>query len=178
MYIICIHLYAFRSQFNLLYRAQSGVRRFHSCKTALAKMASQWVANIDRGYLTRLVLYIDWVKLLLKSSNHILVTYVKLSNFNRLCLNPCWSPQQYPQSLHLGPLLFIIFMNDLPSHSNHMTSSKRADTLICHTTMRRNPINFLYNPDHVTLWCMEVGPLANAREGSMQKHDWARVTCL
>ncbi len=51
-------------------------------------------------------------------------------------------------------------------HSNHVTSSMRADNLICHTTMCRNPINFLYNLDHVTLWCVEVGPVANAREGS------------
>ncbi len=39
-------------------------------------------------------------------------------------------------------------------HSNHVTSSKGVDTLICHTTMRRNSINFLYNPGHVTLWCL------------------------
>ncbi len=28
--------------------------------------------------------------------------------------------------------------------------------LICHTTMCRNSNNFLYNPGHVTLWCLEV----------------------
>ncbi len=41
--------------------------------------------------------------------------------------------------------------------------------------MCRNPINFLYNQDHVIIWCVEVGPVANAREGSKQEHDWARV---
>ncbi len=60
-------------------------------------------------------------------------------------------------------------------HSNHVISSKQADTLIYHITMRRNSISFLYNLDHMTLWCVEVGPVANAREGSMQEHDWARV---
>ncbi len=39
----------------------------------------------------------------------------------------------------------------IEAHSNHLTTSKRVDTLICHTTMRRNPINFLYNLGHVTL---------------------------
>ncbi len=29
--------------------------------------------------------------------------------------------------------------------------------------MRRNPSNFLYNLGHVTLWCVEVGPVENAR---------------
>ncbi len=33
----------------------------------------------------------------------------------------------------------------------------------------------IYNPGHMTLWCLEVGPVANAREGSMQEHDRARV---
>ncbi len=47
-----------------------------------------------------------------------------------------------------------------------MTSSKQADTLICHTTMCRNPINFLYNSGHVTLWCVEVCRVVNSREGS------------
>ncbi len=37
-------------------------------------------------------------------------------------------------------------------------------TLICHTTMCRNFINFPYNPDHMILWCLEVVRVANARE--------------
>ncbi len=64
---------------------------------------------------------------------------------------------------------------DTGSHSNHVPSSKWVGTLICHTTMRRNPINIIYNSGHVTLWCVEVGPVANAREGSTQEHDRARV---
>ncbi len=44
--------------------------------------------------------------------------------------------------------------------------------------MRRNPINFLYDPGHVSLWCVEVGPVANARESSKQEHDWARMKLL
>ncbi len=69
----------------------------------------------------------------------------------------------------------------IETHSNqsiHVTSIKGADTLISHVTMGYNPINFIYilfYPGHVTLWSMEVGPLANAREASMQEHDWARV---
>ncbi len=55
------------------------------------------------------------------------------------------------------------------SHYNH------ANTLICHTTMCRNPINFLYNLGQVTLSCVEVGLVANARKGSIPEHDGARV---
>ncbi len=91
-----------------------------------------------------------------------------------------------PQGSILGQLLFIWFINDMPlhtegdvdmygAHTNHVTSSKWADTLICHTTMCRNPVSFLYNPGDMTLWCVEVSPVANAKECSMQEHDWARV---
>ncbi len=38
---------------------------------------------------------------------------------------------------------------DLQSYFNHVTSSKRVNTLICHTTIHRNSINFLYNPSHI-----------------------------
>ncbi len=41
--------------------------------------------------------------------------------------------------------------------------------------MSRNPSNFLYNLGHVTLSCEEIDLVANAREGSMQEHNWARV---
>ncbi len=61
------------------------------------------------------------------------------------------------------------------TYSNHVTSSKQADTLICHTTMCRISINFIHNPGHVTLWCLEVVPVANARAGLTQEHNWARV---
>ncbi len=31
---------------------------------------------------------------------------------------------------------------------NHVTYGKQVDTLICHTTMCKNAINFLYKPDN------------------------------
>ncbi len=54
---------------------------------------------------------------------------------------------------HLEYEYYNIKMNygGLYPHSNQVTSSKLVDTLICHTTMRRNPINFIYNSGHVTL---------------------------
>ncbi len=82
---------------------------------------------------------------------HIYVPFMQFHTFS--CYKPCYSSMTY---------------------TNHVTSSMQADTLICHATMRRNSINFLYNPGHVTLWCVKVGLVANARDGSMQEHDWAR----
>ncbi len=39
--------------------------------------------------------------------------------------------------------------------------------------MRRNSINFLYNPGHMTLWCFEVVPVFYARVASVLQWDWA-----
>ncbi len=44
--------------------------------------------------------------------------------------------------------------------------------------MSMNPINFLYNQGHVTLGCMEVGLVANARECSMQELDWMSLNMI
>ncbi len=46
--------------------------------------------------------------------------------------------------------------------------------------MSNNPINFLYNLGHVTLWCVEVGPVANAREGStgVQRKNKTELGCI
>ncbi len=49
------------------------------------------------------------------------------------------------------------------AHSNHVTSNKQVDTLICYSTMHRNAINFLYNPGHMTFWCLEVVQVVYAR---------------
>ncbi len=43
------------------------------------------------------------------------------------------------------------------------------------TIMYRNPINFLYNLGNVIIWCVEVGPVSNAKEGSTQEHNRVRV---
>ncbi len=50
------HLYNYFTLNNLLHLAQSGFRKFHSCETAISKMASQWAANMNDGNLTGLVL--------------------------------------------------------------------------------------------------------------------------
>ncbi len=49
-------------------------------------------------------------------------------------------------SLHINNITLIA-----NPHSNHVTSSKRVYTLICHITMHGDSIKFLYNPGHVTL---------------------------
>ncbi len=58
-----------------------------------------------------------------------------------------------------------------------MTSSKREDTLICHITMHRNAINFLYIPGHVTIWCLEVVHMADAGDVVPRK-NMSELACV
>ncbi len=59
---------------------------------------------------------------------------------------------------------FIVFDNMAASlHRNLKCGSKRENTLICHTTMHRNTIDFGYNSSYVALWCLEAVPVVYAR---------------
>ncbi len=119
---------------------------------------------------------LDWLPLHLHSATISQLMYLLLqwltgqsgANIEQTCIYQCL--QTYN---HDSTKLYLPMFTDL--HSNYVTSSKRADALICHTTMCRNHINFLYNPGHVTIWCVKVGLVANAREGLTQEHDWASV---
>ncbi len=62
-------------------------------------------------------------------------------------------------------------------HTLIMWSLASERTLSCLTAMCKHSINFLYNPGHAILWCLEVVLVANVREDSTQENDWARVWC-
>ncbi len=94
-----------------------------------------WIGKEGGGQLASIHMYIYENPIYLKQYNHIVSVMVR-------CSFSCYCRE---------------------AHSNHMTSSKWADTLICHTTMRRNAINFLHNPGHMTLWCLEVVLVVYAR---------------
>ncbi len=77
-----------------------------------------------------------------------------------------------------------IWPYQLLAHTNHVTSSKPADTLICHATMCRNAINILYIPGHMTLWQMEVIPVVYTsdvvswKNANMLVCDWLNHQCV
>ncbi len=64
------------------------------------------------------------------------------------------------------------------THSNHVTALKRVNTFICHTTMCRDVINFLYNPSHVTLWYLEVVPVVYVNICKQHGHYFCEATFL
>ncbi len=85
-----------------------------------------------------------WYKKLLAPPSHMHKIFVAYPWTQFLCA---------PPPLHGCNL---VLTHIFEAHSNHVTSSKRADTLVCHTTMRRYSINFLYNlgQNDLPVWCL------------------------
>ena len=47
------HLFAFLNKYDILYKAQSGYRKGHSCKAALINLVDKWLHSIDKGEIEK-----------------------------------------------------------------------------------------------------------------------------
>ena len=128
-------IYGFLANEEIIINQQSGFRSLHSTVTALLEATDSWAFNIDRGnvnavvfldlkkafdtvdhdvLLAKLSLYgiqdsaYDWLKSYLNNRTQKCVVNGSLS---KVCSLGCG----VPQGTILGPLLFLIYINDLPN---------------------------------------------------------------
>ena len=144
-------LYSYLCTDNLIYSKQSGFRKRHSTETALIGIIDELLFNLDSDRVSGMIL-IDYCKAFDMVDHSILLQKLQAYGFDNKSL--IWfrsylnerrqlvsmgnieSPTAcvrhgVPQGSILGPLLFIVFINDLPLH----VSSAQIDLYADDTTL-------------------------------------------
>ena len=146
-------LHSYFEKTDILYTYQSGFRKNHSCQTSLIALIDKWLKQMDNGQLVGTI-FIDLKKAFDMVDHNILIEKLRLYHFDKLTIS--WFSSYLanrnqivkvgntissagivkygvPQGSILGPLLFLLYINDLPMIIKHAELDIYADDSTLHT---------------------------------------------
>ena len=165
--IVYEQLYAYLEAHDILCQNQSGFRANHSTVTALLEATDSWAYNIDNGKING-VIFLDLKKAFDTVDHQILLSKLNyygihgksfkwfqsyLENRTQKCSVNGSLSNSYtlkcgvPQGTILGPLLFLLYINDLPNCLSNKPRMYADDTHLTYAGSNLENVQFCLNED-------------------------------
>ena len=198
------NLTSFVENKSMFHEFQSGFRKHHSCNTALTRLCDTWLAAINKSQVATVV-FLDFrkafdlvdhnillEKLLIYTRSKATVSLIEsflIDRSQRVVINAEYSSIGslecgVPQGSVLGPLLFSIFINDLPLciKNSAVSCDLFADDSSLHTSSTDVKVaqsDLQSELDNVVQWCENNKMIVHPQKtksmviASRQKHQRA-----